>query len=150
MILIIIIIIIPYLLVYKSTPPFLRSKIGFFIILVREVKFRQIEISQKVNLLFLGIYWKHGVLKNCRAKCNRVLWSLSTLVYITTIQERVHESTRQSCYMPSHRFQWNFASLKGLPQNSKRQTGFCFGFFPGGDRPTPPVFPGFHQGNRFK
>ena len=79
-----------------------------------------------------------------------MLWSLSALVYITTIQERVHESTRQSCYMPSHRFLWNFASFKGLPQNSKRQTGFCFGFFPGGDRPTPPVFPGFHQGNRFK
>ena len=33
--------------------------------------------------------------------------------------------------MPSHRFQWNFDSLKGLPQNSKRQTGFCFGFFRG-------------------
>ena len=28
-------------------------------------------------------------------------------------------------------------SLKGLPQNSKRQSGFCFGFFPGGDRPSP-------------
>ena len=39
--------------------------------------------------------------------------------------------------MPSHRFQWNFTSLKGLPQNSKRQTSFCFGFFPGGDRPPP-------------
>ena len=44
------------------------------------------------------------------------------------------EPARQSCYMPSHRFQWNFGSFKGLPQNSKRQTGF----------------PGFHQGNRFK
>ena len=63
--------------------------------------------------------------------------------------ERVHESTRQSCYMSSHRFQWNFASLKGLPQNPRRQTGFCW-FFPGGDRPPPPVFLGFHQGNRFK
>ena len=78
-----------------------------------------------------------------------MLWSLSALVYITTIQERVHESTRQSCYMPSHRFQWNFASLKGLPQNSKRQTGFCFGFFRG-EIDHPPVFLGFHQGNRFK
>ena len=37
--------------------------------------------------------------------------------------------------MPSHRFQWNFASLKGLLQNSKRQTGFCFGFFRGVIRP---------------
>ena len=51
--------------------------------------------------------------------------------------------------MPSHRFQWNFASLKGLPQNSKRQTGFCFGFFRG-EIDHPPVFLGFHQGNRFK
>ena len=34
-------------------------------------------------------------------------------------EERVHESTGQSCYMPSHRFQWNFASLKGLPQKDK-------------------------------
>ena len=51
--------------------------------------------------------------------------------------------------MPSHRFQWNFASLKGLPQNSKRLTSFCFGFFRG-EIDHPPVFLGFHQGNRFK
>ena len=48
--------------------------------------------------------------------------------------------------MPSNRFQWNFASLKGLPQNSKRQSGFCFGFF----RWEIDQFFGFHQGNRFK
>ena len=52
--------------------------------------------------------------------------------------------------MPSHRFQWNFAILKGLPQNSKRQTGFCFWFFSAGRYTAPPVFLGFHQGNRFK
>ena len=52
--------------------------------------------------------------------------------------------------MPSHRFQWNFAILKGLPQNSKRQTGFCFRFFSAGRYTAPPVFLGFHQGNRFK
>ena len=51
--------------------------------------------------------------------------------------------------MSSYRFQGNFASLKGLPQNSKRQTGFCFGFFRG-EIDHPPVFLGFHQGNRFK
>ena len=51
--------------------------------------------------------------------------------------------------MPFHRFHWNFASLKGLPQNSKRQTGFCFGFFRG-EIDHPPGFLGFHQGNRFK
>ena len=53
--------------------------------------------------------------------------------------------------MSSHRFQWNFASLKGPPQNSKRQTDFCFGFFSRGDRPTPPPprFLGFDWGNRF-
>ena len=65
------------------------------------------------------------------------------------IWECVHESTRQSCYMPSHWFQWNFASLKGLPQNSNRQTGFRFWFFPGEDRPTP-GFSRFRRGNRFK
>ena len=27
--------------------------------------------------------------------------------------------------------------FKGSTQNSKRQTGFCFGFFPGRDRPPP-------------
>ena len=52
--------------------------------------------------------------------------------------------------MPPHRFQWNFASLKGLTQNSKRQTGFCFGFF-WGEIDYPPVFLGFHHHwNRFK
>ena len=67
------------------------------------------------------------------------------------IQECVHESTRQSCYMLSYRFQWNFASLKGQPQNSNRQTGFCFSSFWGRiDHPPPPVFLGFHWGNRFK
>ena len=40
--------------------------------------------------------------------------------------------------------------LKGLPQNSKRQTGFCFGFFRGEIDHPPPVFIGFLQGNRFK
>ena len=53
--------------------------------------------------------------------------------------------------MPSHRFQWNFSSLKSLPRNSKRQPGFCFGFFRGDiEPPPPPFFLGFHQGNRFK
>ena len=33
--------------------------------------------------------------------------------------------------MPSHRFQLNFTSLKGISQNSKRQTGSCFGYFRG-------------------
>ena len=51
--------------------------------------------------------------------------------------------------MPSQWFQWNFASLKGLPQNSKWQTGFCFGFFRGEiDHPSPP--PPRFSGNRFK
>ena len=48
----------------------------------------------------------------------------------------------QSCYMLSHQFQWNFASLKGLPQNSRRQTGFCFGFFRG-EIDHPPRFSWF-------
>ena len=39
----------------------------------------------------------------------------------------------------------------GLPQNSKRKTGFCLGFFRGKDRnPPPPIFLAFHQDNRFK
>ena len=80
---------------------------------------------------------------------NRQCLSLTRLVIRRESEERVHESTGQSCYMPSHRFQWNFASLKGLPENSKRQTDFCFGFFRG-EIDHPPVFLGFHQGNRFK
>ena len=53
--------------------------------------------------------------------------------------------------MPSHRFQRNFASLKGLPQNLKRKTGFCIGYFRGEvDHPPPLVFLGSHRGNRFK
>ena len=54
--------------------------------------------------------------------------------------------------MPSHRFQCSFASLKGLPQNSKTQSGFCLVFFQRKiDNPPPPsVFLGFLQGNRLK
>ena len=33
------------------------------------------------------------------------------------------------CYILSLRFQWNLASLKGLPQNAKWQTGSQFGSF---------------------
>ena len=36
--------------------PFSRSKLDFSSFLVKEVKFRQIEISPKVNLLFLIMY----------------------------------------------------------------------------------------------
>ena len=40
-----------------------------------------------------------------------------------------------------HRFQWNFVSLKGLPQNSKRQSSFRFGFIRGEiDHPLPGFF----------
>ena len=39
-----------------------------------------------------------------------------------------------------HRFQWNFTSLKGLPQNSNRQNDFWFGYFRGQtDHLPPPV-----------
>ena len=41
--------------------------------------------------------------------------------------------------MPSHQFQWNSASLKGLPQNSKRQTGSYFWSF-WGEIDDPPWF----------
>ena len=37
--------------------------------------------------------------------------------------------------------------FEGFPPN--RQSGFCFGYFWGGDRP-PPGFSSFHQGNRLK
>ena len=40
-------------------------------------------------------------------------------------------------------------TLKCLPQNSNRQTGFCFAFFRG-EIDCPPVFLGYHRGNRFK
>ena len=72
-------------LVYQLTPPFSRLKIVFSSYLVKEVEFRLIEISQKINLLFLRMYWKHGKLINCSAKCNCVLLSSSALVYITMI-----------------------------------------------------------------
>ena len=74
---------VPYLLVYKSTP-ILSTKIRFFIISGQRGSIQTDRNFPKVNLLFLGMYWRHGELKNCRAQCNRVLWSLSALVYITT------------------------------------------------------------------
>ena len=39
--------------------------------------------------------------------------------------------------------------FKGFTQNSKIQSGFCFGFFRG-EIDHPLVFLGFHQGNRLK
>ena len=72
---------------YKSTSHFHGQKSDFSLFLVKE-KFRPIESSQMVDLLFLRMYWKHSELKkNCRAKCNRVLWSLVELDYITTIHD---------------------------------------------------------------
>ena len=41
-------------------------------------------------------------------------------------------------------------SLKGSTPKLKKTNWFLFWFFPGGDRPPPPVFIGFLQGNRFK
>ena len=54
--------------------------------------------------------------------------------------------------MASHRFKWNFASLKGLPQNLKRQTGFFFGYFREEIDHSPRFFLVFTKeiGNRFK
>ena len=40
--------------------------------------------------------------------------------------------------------------FKGSTSKLKKTNGFLFWFFPGGDRPPPPVFLGFHHGNRFK
>ena len=59
--------------------------------------------------------------------------------------ECVHESTGQSCYMPSHRFQWNFARLKDLPQNSKGRVVSVLIFFFPVEKDHPPVFPGFNR-----
>ena len=67
-----------------SRPPFLSTKIRFFIISGQRDSIQTDRDFPKVNLLFLGMYWRHRELKNCRAQCNRVLWSLSALVYITT------------------------------------------------------------------
>ena len=58
-------------------------------------------------------------------------------------QECVHESTRQSCYMPSHRLQ-----LKVYPKTQKDKVVSVL-VFPG-MIDHPPVFLGFHQGNRLK
>ena len=46
----------PYLLVYKSTPHFPGQNSDFSSFMVKEIKFRPIEMSQNVNLLFLRMY----------------------------------------------------------------------------------------------
>jgi len=43
--------------------------LDFSSFLVKEVTFRPIEISQKVNLFFLKMYWKHGEIKKAECKC---------------------------------------------------------------------------------
>ena len=63
--------------------------------------------------------------------------------------EAESKSTKQSCDTLSHRFQWQFARLKDLPQNSNRQTGLCFGYFQG-EIDHPPVSLGFHKKNHLK
>ena len=40
--------------------------------------------------------------------------------------------------------------FKGFTLKLKKTNWFLFWFFPEGDRPTPPVFLSFHQGNRLK
>jgi len=61
---------VPYLLVYKSTPHFHGQKSDFSSFMVKEVKFRPIEISfSPMNVL------KTRWIKKSRAKCNRVVWS---------------------------------------------------------------------------
>ena len=55
-----------------SRPPFLSTKIRFFIISGQRGSIQTDRSFPKVNLLFLGMRWKHGELKNCRAQCNRV------------------------------------------------------------------------------
>lgn len=78
----------PFLLVYRSTPPppyFQGELSDFSPFLVKEVKFRPIEISQKVNILLLEGIENTGNQKICRAKCNRARRSLIALIYITTI-----------------------------------------------------------------
>ena len=78
--------------------------------------------------------WSYFVYRYSRPQ-NSSFWAK------VTFKDWVHESTRQGCYMPSRRFPWNFASLKGLPQNWKRQTGLCFGSFRG-EIAHPPGFIG--------
>ena len=140
---IIIIIIIPYLLVYKSTPPFLRSKIGFFIILVREVKFRQIEISQKVNLLFLGIYWKHGVLKKAAEQnvtvCFEVYQHLSISLRFKSVSTRAPGS-RATCHLTD--FYETLPVLRVYPKTQKDKLVSVLVFFRG-EIDQPPGFSWF-------
>ena len=102
---------------YKSTPHFQHQKSDFSSFLVKE-KFRPIESSQMFDLLFLGIYWKHGELKkNCRAKCNCVLWSFVELVYITTIHDlSIHEHLKRRFSGPKeHRRASKDHLMKTLP-----------------------------------
>ena len=70
------------------------------------------------DLLFLGMYWKHGELKkNCRAKCNCVLWSFVELVYITTIHDlSIHEHLERRFSRPKeHRRASKDHLMKTLP-----------------------------------
>ena len=53
----------PYLLVYKSSPHFQGQNLDFSSFWVKEMNFTPIEISQNVNLFLLRTYWKHGELK---------------------------------------------------------------------------------------
>ena len=62
----------------------------------------------------------------------------------------MHEGTRQSYYMPSHQFQWNFASFKGPPQNLKWQIGFCFSVMFRGKKSTSPCVSSFSLRECFK
>ena len=79
------------------------------------------------------------ILALVRISCNSQFWSLN--VKSSSIFQRLSLVSLLCIYLNErnvlivcpreHRFQWSFASLRGLPRNSKRQSGFCFGFFQG-------------------
>ena len=48
-----------------------------------------------------------------------------------TVQEPVHERTRQTWHMASHRILWNFHRLLGSPRYSKRRSGLGPRYIPG-------------------
>lgn len=92
-----------------------------------------------------------GVLSNS-SELRRSLFNLGRLIDLVFRNHKMGEDsdsvkpTRapgKSCYIPSHRFQWNFARLKGLPRNSKGRVVSVLVFFFPGETDHPPVFPGF-------
>ena len=73
-------------------------------------------------------------------QCLRISSTIEYCVHRRLQVERDFKISTRALGMLFHRFQWNFASLKGLRQNSNRPNDFWFGYFRGQtDHLPPPV-----------